>query len=183
MPRKSTIHSELEAIISEVTFSPEAKHQKVKSAFWATVEDNPLYNDHLTINASQVAYVTGDGRISKWWSEDGFPAWFLNTEEFKQKKSYVAHLALDRLSDILQNPDTKDSSMVAAIKLAMELDDRMPSKNDIQYADAAISSMDVKQLEDFISKRTLTIKDGSDGSTEEDQETNTSDGIGDTLRD
>jgi len=180
MPRKSTIHKELEAIISDVTFSPEPKHRMVKSAFWATVADNPLYNDHLAINAAQVAYVTGDGRVSKWWSQEGFPAWFLNTEEFNQKKAYIAHLALDRLSDILSDPDTKESSMVAAIKLAMELDDRMPSKKETEYADAAIGNMDVKQLEDFISKRTLTIKDKSDGSTDE-EETHPSDDIGDSV--
>lgn len=158
MPRKSTVNKELESLLSEVTFTPTVEHRRVKSAFWASVEDNPMYNDHLAITAAQVAYVTGNGNISKWWSEEGFPAWFLNTEEFKQKRRYIANLALDRLADILQNPDTKESSMVAAIKLAMELDDQMPNKKEVKYADAAIGNMNEKQLEEFLKNRTISIE-------------------------
>lgn len=144
----------LEIAANEMTYLPTPEQRKAKSAFWARFNENPICEPQ-DISLSIALRFVADGRLSKWWPQDGFKEWFRNRDEFRQRLEYLANLGLDRLEAILADPKANPSAQVNAVKLLMEAARKMPSKTAVeQYLDEKIGQMDKKQLEEFIRART-----------------------------
>lgn len=142
----------VEVLASDLTYLPNPEQRKVKEAFWLRFNENPTC-EPTHISQSIVEGITGDSRVSRWWSQPGFKEWLRNQEEFRERAATLAHLALDTIHSILINETAQPSARVNAAKLAMEIARKMPQKQtEAKYADEKITEMDKKQLEAYISK-------------------------------
>lgn len=142
----------LETIADELTYLPTPEQRKAKSAFYARFNDNPIC-DPEDISLSIAQQFCPDYRLPKWWKLEGFPAWFRNKDEFRQRMEYLAQLALDSLESILADPKAQGSAKVNAAKLIMEVARKMPQKSlQEQFLDEKVSQMTKPQLEQYIKK-------------------------------
>lgn len=143
---------------SSNTFRPEDAHRRAKSAFWAHYLSG---GDTLPsqIEVALAARISGFNDVLDWWSIPGFPEWFQNGEEFRQKVEYVSYLGLDVLEGILrdQNANTKDR--LTAARMSLEMAAKFPKgSGEDKFADSKISDMDRKQLEDFINSKMRNLE-------------------------
>lgn len=147
-------------IVNDLTYMPSHEQRKLKSAFWLRFNDNPVAEPG-NITLAMVDRIAPDSRTSKWWSQPGFRAWFLNHEEFRERVESMAHLALDTLMTILVTDDPKMSSArVNAAKLLLEIGRKLPSRTAPveKFVDARIGEMTKAQLDVYISSRTAPIR-------------------------
>ena len=153
MPRKPIEQKKLEAILSELVFTPSVSQKKLKARFW-----NRRAQLQLTDGAPTLVEVAGlikDKRLPDWWQEPGFKEWFRNEEEFKERVEYLANLALDTIEEVLTSSVARESSRIAAAKLMMELGSKLPKGTpDVVYTDEKINSMSEEQLMEYIQKST-----------------------------
>lgn len=161
MTRKTTTEKGvqlLEVISNELTYLPSPEQRKVKSAFWARFNDNPLCEPQ-DVTTSIILRIVQDERITKWWPQEGFKEWFRNADEFRQRMEYLSHLVLDTFEEILIDPRANPSSRVAAGKIILEVARKMPTKGgtEDQFLDQKIQQMDRKQLEEFVRSRTRML--------------------------
>lgn len=172
-------------VADDLVFLPSPEQRRVKSAFWASVADNPMLDPAGgTITVSQATRITGEGRLSRWWKLPGFEQWFLNKDEFRQRVEYLANLALDVAEEILLDRSAHPSARVNMTKLIVEVANKIPSraaqKDENRYLDAQIAKMSRDELAEFIDKNTKFLgissesdkpsaegMDSSDTSTEE----------------
>lgn len=156
----------LEMVTSELTYLPSPEQRKAKSAFWARFNDNPICEPSEISLAIALRFVA-DSRLSKWWGQEGFRAWFSNQDEFRQRMEYLSNLALDRLEGIIADPKANASAQVNAIKLIMEVTRKMPPKFSKEiYVDEKIGQMDRKQLEEYIRKNVRLVEAPPESSEE-----------------
>lgn len=153
MTARRTPGQELGKVLEEVVFIPTPAMRKVKAAYLAATSENPLLVGQDPTAAS-VQQVTGDTRVSKWWSTPGFRDWFSNRDEFRQRVEYLANLALDTIEDILLDGEANASARNAAAKLMIEAAGKLPKGTSTEkYADEQISSMSKAELEQFIRRK------------------------------
>jgi len=150
--RRSSMDKKLEKTIMDLVYTPSHTERRVKAAYIASLEENPVLGDQPTI--ASVSALTGDSRIAKWWSKPGFKEWFLNKDEFRQKVEYLATAALDTIEEIMADGDANPSSRIAAAKLMMEAARKLPKAGDNggKFADDRINEMTQKELEIYIAK-------------------------------
>lgn len=152
-PRNANILAEL---VGDLTFLPSPEQRKTKSAYWTLRADSPLNSDQITLPEAQ--QVTGEGRLRKWWSLPGFPEWFANREEFRQRVEYLANLALDTAEEILLDRNINANARVQMAKLVIEAANRMPQKYQKElYVDEKVSQMGKKELEEYIRRASLLL--------------------------
>lgn len=140
-------------LLADVAFVPHPEMRRVKAAFWVMQSENPLY-DPAHITREQASSLTGESRLLRWWSMEGFPQWFTNRDEFRHRLQYVADLALDSLEAILVNDQSQDSARVRAAQIVLEAAGKMPSRSTSTSKsgdqDDRITRMDRKELEEYI---------------------------------
>lgn len=142
----------LDHIASELTYLPTPEQRKSKAAFWARFSENPICEPE-EITAALAVGLIRDGRVSRWWSQDGFAAWFRNRDEFRQRMEYLSQLALDSLEHVLADPKAQPGAKVNAAKLIMEVSRKMPSKQTVEaYLDEKVAQMNKAQLEEYIQR-------------------------------
>lgn len=147
----------LDLAVSELTFLPSPEQRKAKSAFWARFQENPLC-EPSEISLAVATRFCGDGRLSRWWGQEGFRDWFRNSDEFRQRLEYLVNLSLDSIEYVLTDPKAQSSAKVNAAKLLMEVARKMPPKGATTvYLDENISKMSKKELEEFITKKTRLL--------------------------
>lgn len=145
--------------VSPNRFLPTVQQKQAKSAFWShffsTGEVAPS-----PIDPALAAVQSGHNEILQWWYEvPGFPEWFSNGEEFRQRVEYVSNLALDVLEAVLQDRDARQSDRLQAAKMALEVAAKFPkTQGKEQFADEKIGQMDKKQLEEFIFNRMKVVR-------------------------
>jgi hypothetical protein len=132
---------------------PSAEHRKAKATFWSHFLDGETPVPE-PIDLAAARRFCGDRRIENWWSLPGFVDWFTNREEFRQRVEFISNLALDNLEQVLRDKDTGATARIAAIKLVMELGNKLPKAagKEAQYADEKIAGMSKEQLEEYIQK-------------------------------
>ena len=141
-------------VISDITYLPSPEQRRAKSSFWTRFSDNPLC-DPSDISLSVIDRVLGDSRLGRWWKVPGFPDWFRNQEEFRERVEGLIHVALDTLEQVMFDPKAQASAKVNAAKLLMEVGRKMPPKSVREiYVDEKISRMDRKELEEYIRRNT-----------------------------
>lgn len=163
MTAKRTPGQELGKVLEEVVFIPTPAMRRTKAAYLAATEENPLLAGQDPTVAS-VQQVTGDTRITKWWSTPGFRDWFSNRDEFRQRVEYLANLALDTIEDILLDSEANASARNSAAKLMIEAAGKLPKGTEKErYADEQISSMSKKELEQFIRRKAPQLLGDGEG--------------------
>ena len=154
----------LESGIQDLVFIPVPSHRRVKSAFWASINENPILDPASDgISLSMALQITGDTRLNKWWHLPGFVEWFVNKDEFRQRVEYLANLALDVAEEILLDRDSNPNARVNMTKLVIEVANKLPknNKDDSKFLDARIASMSKEELEDFIRKQSKLLMPAS----------------------
>jgi hypothetical protein len=143
----------LGALLQDVTLVPTPEQRKVKATYWTRLHDNPVYDRDTTTCASALE-ITGDTRVSRWWSLDGFQDWFANKDEFRARVEYLAHLALDTVEDVLLDQDANANARMKAVQIVLEAAAKFPTKasGEEKYLDARIQKMSQFELEAYIAR-------------------------------
>lgn len=142
-------------VVDSIIYRPTYEQVQIKTAFWHKFSTSPTV-DLSAITLSTVQKFVSEPRLDRWWHVYGFKEWFLNEDEFAQRATSLAHMALDSLEDILSNPDANPSARVNAAKLAMEIANKMPQKwQKTLYLDDQIQKMDQSQLESYLRQKGL----------------------------
>jgi hypothetical protein len=144
--------------VQDVTeFTPTEAHRMAKSRFWSFFSSG----DSLpppTVTIDLAAKHAGDRRILDWWNLDGFSSWFSNKDDFRQRVEFLADLALDQLYVLLKSPETAAPAKVAAIRMIMDVGQKIASKAPKEESpDDKISRMTKPELEAYIKDRVTRL--------------------------
>lgn len=150
----SKLERVVEVLANDLTYLPNPEQRRVKAAFWVRFNENPICEpQNLTLMA--VLQLVGDGRLERWWTQPGFKEWFRNQDEFRERAALLADEAIDTIRAIMHNELAPPAARLTAAKLAMEISNRIPKKDqESRFLDDAIGRMDRKQLESFLSRNT-----------------------------
>lgn len=136
--------------VDVVEFAPSESHRRAKSNFWSYFTNNESLPP-TSVTLSAASKYCGDKRITEWWSISGFEAWFSNKDEFKQRVEFLADLALDQLYSLIKDPETGAASKVAAIRMIMDVGQKMAAKAPKEDSvETKIAKMSKSELEAFI---------------------------------
>lgn len=161
--RKSTLQEDvITSTIEEVAeqvYRPTPNDRSVKAAFWARAADNPLI-DRKNISLETIRSIMGNARVqAKNWANPLYRAWFMNSEEHRDKLEYLFALSLDAAEDILLSTDPKTmGSKVNMIKAIAELAGKVPKQTASSPLEKAINSMDRVQLEAYLQKNGVSVQ-------------------------
>jgi hypothetical protein len=147
----------IKAIIDDITYVPNNREVRMKAAFWAKYQTNPVYQAGDIPALADIVSTLNSSSIEKSWKKDGFKEWFLNSDEFRQKSRYLATRAQEELEGLLAMPvgegGIKASEKLSAIKLAFDLEGSYQKKQkEVKMLDAAIDKMNPAELESYIAK-------------------------------
>ena len=140
-------------LAEQVVYTPTNEDRKLKAAFLALVDGNPLI-DPQNLPMKECERILGRKLPNK--ESPGFAAWFLNKDENRQRLEYLFQLALGAAEDILLNTDPKaQSARVNMVKAVSELAGKMPSRaaaggqagESIKELASSIGKMDRQQLQ------------------------------------
>jgi len=138
----------LSKLADAAVFEPTPTQQKMKARFWERFGSGPFSAGHGgTITADLAEEITKSRAVKNWWAKPGFKDWFLDTQEETIQVKALFSMAVNELQKIILNPETQDSAKVNAIKLIMEINDKMPSRHKEKFMDEAVGKMDKNQLE------------------------------------
>ena len=144
------IKAALSKAVDVVEFTPSESHRRAKSNFWSYFSSNDSLPP-TSVTLDLASKYCGDRRITEWWSSVGFEAWFSNRDEFKQRVEFLADLALDQLYSLLKDPETGAASKVAAIRMIMDVGQKMAAKAPKEDTiETKIAKMSKAELETFI---------------------------------
>lgn len=144
----------LDQAIDVVSFKPTDAQQRAKSNFWSFFASGEALPP-VTVDLALASQYAGDRRIAEWWSLQGFPEWFSNKDEFRQKVEFMAGIVLDEFFSMVRSPDTQATAKVAAGKIILEAARKLgnkPAAEETQVSDK-IAKMSKEELEEFIRSR------------------------------
>lgn len=134
-------------------FHPTDEQRASKSQFWTRIADSGIQLPP-DLDITTAVKFADDRRLTSWWTTPGFPQWFANSQEFRERMEFLANLALDQLQDIISSPSVAASAKTPAIKMIMEIAGKMPKqKSESESEDEIISKMSKTELEDYINKK------------------------------
>lgn len=140
----------LASVLEEVVWTPRPEQRRAK-ATWLAYLDQVVGGVDMT--AAQVARITREPRIRTWWRDPDFVSWFENREEFRHRVEYIAHLALDAIEEILQDPKANANARIRAAQIVLEAGAKMPNARGEKFLDQAVSQMSEAQLRALITSR------------------------------
>lgn len=149
-------HKDVPALAEKAIFSPSVSMKKVKARFWLRYQPGP-FTSPSSINAAEIARLTGSTGIKDWWGKPGFKDWFLNKDEQKEKLHYLFDKSLASLEQILDNPDANPGAKINAIKMLAEMTGHLGKKPEQKFADESIEQMSESQLLEFIKKNSIKL--------------------------
>jgi hypothetical protein len=134
-------------------FRPTDAQRRAKSAYWSHYfQTGDIPPD--TVSSREASELSGYSEVEKWYSQEGFPEWFQNGDEFRQQVEYTSHLGLEVIQQVLQDVGARTSDRLNAAKMALEIAAKFPSKStDEKYADKRIQEMGKKELEELIASK------------------------------
>jgi len=100
----------------DLVFLPSPAHRRAKSKFWARYSGLGA-----TPGKAEVAALTGESGINRWWGLAGFKEWFLNQDETRERLEYLYQVALDAAEQILLDPEANPSARVNMVKVVAQL--------------------------------------------------------------
>ena len=133
-----------------INYSPTDAQRKAKSRLIIALEENPMVSlEAITCDqASRLA----NYQFSKVWNEVGFKQWLTNSNEFRERVEYLAHLCLDKAEDLLRNEDTKlAGAQVSLIGKVSELANKLPSRTrEKENPDSQFANMSIEQIQAWL---------------------------------
>jgi hypothetical protein len=158
IPLEIPADANVSKLADSVIFSPTAMHRKWKIKFWSRFVPNPL-TDVNNITIYDIDEIIRDSRISKYWGNQGFKDWFLNTDENREKLEYLFQVSLEVAEEILFDPEANTSAKVNMVKVLAELANKFPSKNATErFVDDEINKMSESQLKAYLERRGVTSR-------------------------
>lgn len=153
----STITDAGEAIapsMDDTVYSPRPAQREIKSQFWHAWKEDPMVEAHL-VTSAEIAQVTNDSRIHRWWKVFGFKEWFLNNETFAIKTIMNGERGLEIIQEIMDDENLSPSLRLKAAQISVDALAKMRDKTAlVQFADKALNDMDSDKLEAEIKKLT-----------------------------
>ena len=146
---------EISKLADTVIFSPSSSQAKVKARFWTRYQTGPLAASSLSI--TEIQRITGSSSIPKWWAEPGFPEWFLNKDEERERLRYLFNRGLDTMEEILCNPEANANAKANIIKMLAEMNGYLGKRPEEKFADEQINKMSENQLIAFLEKKGVRI--------------------------
>ena len=145
--------------MTEITrYKPGAEEQRTKATFWVRAKRQGVCREDVSL--ATALSLTADSRITNWWAQPGFSAWFANDTEFEEEMEFLIYRMPFYLQDILeaQGEEASASAKVNALKLLAEIANKMPVKHkQVVWKDASIQSMTPDQLRKFIAKESRKL--------------------------
>jgi len=144
----------LDKAIDVAAFQPTDPQKQAKARLWSYFAQGDALPP-TDIDLATASRYAGDRRISEWWTLQGFPEWFANKDEFRQKVEYMAGIVLDEFFSLIRSPDTQATAKVAAGKVILEAAKKLsnkPASEETQVSDK-IAKMSKDELEAFIRSR------------------------------
>lgn len=157
----------LDQAVDVVAFQASDAQKRAKSNFWSFFASGDALPP-TDVDLATASRYAGDRRISEWWTLQGFPEWFANKDEFRQKVEFMAGVVLDEFFSLIRSPDTQATAKVAAGKVILEAAKKLnnkPASEESQVSDQ-IAKMSKDELEAFIRNRMdkLLPDESEDGS-------------------
>jgi hypothetical protein len=150
-----------------VPFTPTTRQKVAKARFWRHIQETAVLNPMAMTNA-QLATLSGcPSSFQTWWySSHEFQSWWFDQDVAKQKVLAYAEDAVDKLHEIIHDPEADRKSQVNAAKVILENAGIAPPKQkQIEYKDKQIQSMDAGQLRSYVANKlrerlsTMTINE------------------------
>ncbi len=141
-------------------FRPSEAQVKAKTAFWSYFLSEASLYPPEDVDGAVAAKFASDRRVEQWWSTPEFREWFLNRDEFRQQVEFLASLALTELQQIITDESASSAARVTAIKLVMDLANKMPKKveaRELTPEEKLISEMSKEKLQEFIKTNTVKL--------------------------
>lgn len=149
---------EVEVRAGSRDFIPDHLQRQAKASFWAHFL-NEGTTPALPISPNTATNISGYSQVGSWYKIPGFQEWFSNSEEFRQRTEYTAHLAVDVIQGILQDVESKPADKLKAAQLALQIAAKFPSSSGPdKYMDAAIAEMSKAELEKFIATKLQVVE-------------------------
>jgi hypothetical protein len=135
------------------SFVPDTAQRQLKSRIWTYYVSADL-PPPPELDLATAARLGGDKRISQWWDAPGFQDWLSNKDEFKQRVDYIAQISLDKIEQLLLDPEMSGTAKVALIKMVMDLAGKASkAAPEDKYRDDDLNKMSKEDLEKFLADR------------------------------
>lgn len=137
----------------EVLFRPTEHQLKMKARFWHRWSPTFAETDPSKVTLARAVAITGSETMRRWWIQPGFRGWFLNAQVHQEKLSYLLHLSLAAMEDMLLNVDPKaQGARMAAVKMVMDLSEKLAgiSTGPKDKQTEALQAMSREELEKLI---------------------------------
>lgn len=141
------------------SFQPTEAQREAKARFWSYFASGDVLPPS-DVSLAIASKYGSDKRISEWWNLQGFPEWFANKDEFRQRVEFLANLALDELYQMIRNPGTQATAKVAAIRMIMDVGKKISQKAPTEETAVSekIASMGKDELEAYIRSMQTKLK-------------------------
>jgi hypothetical protein len=135
----------------DVVYVPSQAERLAKAAFWKAWEDNPGEAPEDT-TVARIAQITGESRITKWFSKPLFRDWFMNKDVYVHKSRALAEAGQDLIWEMMNDPMTRPDLRA---KLALEAMKNYASvlaatTPQGKYLDDSIAKMSPEELKTYI---------------------------------
>lgn len=178
MPRKPIEEKLAEAVEQlESPFRVTEAMRMVKAAFWAKAVDSPLVSPSGPLTLPSVQRLVDAPQLERWWSLPGFPEWFANSDEVRQRLEWAVNLGIDAVVEILADPGAPPMAKIRAFEIVSRLTGKEPAKkSEVKYTDDHIQRMNSAQLRAYLAREGVHIG-ASDGDTQTDDSADSGDSV------
>lgn len=131
----------------DLIFLPSPNQRATKAKFWKRMDFNMDVIENVTL--ASAIQLTNNSALSNWWKREGFKEWFLNKDEATERLEYLYMLWMDKVEELLLNPDANHNAIVNIGKVIATLSGR---DNQERFSDESIQKMSPTQVRAFIEK-------------------------------
>lgn len=140
-------------------FIPSQKQSEAKARLHNKANKNPMLGDLESLPVQKLERMAGVRSLDSWMKQEGFRAWFLNSESNRELLESGVETGLREVLRILEMPcdgekgSPKPSDKLNAAKLFLEYAGYAPKKQaTVEYKDKEIAEMDAETLDKEILK-------------------------------
>lgn len=109
-------------------FQPSLQQRIAKARIQKQLQElGPIW-DEEALSLEQLQKLAGSKQIGKWCQDVQFVNWLMDRHDFAGKSVAYAEVAVDRLYDIVADPDQDAKNVINAAKELLALADKYPNK-------------------------------------------------------
>ena len=140
-------------------FKPSQTQSLAKARLYKNITNNPLLGDVEALSTQKLEKLSKVKDLSTWMTQEGFHAWFTNSNHIEDLMEADLELGMERLREVLTTPmggekgDVRASDITKAVEMLLKYTGREPKKEaKVEYKDAEVGQMDEERLDKMISK-------------------------------